>query len=272
MRILWHEGYVVVYHSSDVIGIIYIMKVEKQDRSEDKSRAEGIPVKVIVGYIFQVILFSLIILYAILSQSLFSTISIIFMLVATILTIATPYHFNTRQTLVRSPEQQEVLPFPIYKIIWSVYIVVSLLSLILKVVIYFTDYSSGWSTNLQQFFEVQSLLYVFLPIILVPFAGVCILIEPRKLTLLHFKKKINKFLPLPLYLGLGILILLIQIFSVSIAGLVYFALIIYLFSLKSFNFNDGYFKCMLIFIQVFTTVMIIISYLVTANLLQTTSF
>jgi hypothetical protein len=70
---------------------------------------------------------------------------------------------------------------------------------------------------------------------------------------------------------MGILILLIQIFSVSLAGLVYFALIIYLFAMKEFNFKDGLFRAMLIFIQVFTTLMIMLSYLVNADYLQSQS-
>jgi len=116
--------------------------------------------------------------------------------------------------------------------------------------------------------EVQNPLYVFLPMLLIPFACGAFLIEPRERKLRNFRQKINSFLPLPLYLCLGILILLIQIFSVSIAGLVYFALIIYLFAMKNFNFQDAYFQFMLIFIQVFTTVMIILSYLVHASYLQ----
>jgi len=38
--------------------------------------------------------------------------------------------------------------------------------------------------------------------------------------------------------------------------------------MKNFNFQDAYFQFMLIFIQVFTTVMIILSYLVHASYLQ----
>jgi len=86
--------------------------------------------------------------------------------------------------------------------------------------------------------------------------------------LLNFKKKLNKFIPLPLYLSLGILILLIQIFSVSIAGLIYFCLIIYLFAMKTFNFKDNYFRCLLIFVQVLTTIMIILSFMATSDYAQ----
>lgn len=116
---------------------------------------------------------------------------------------------------------------------------------------------------------MQTSQFVFVPIIITPFAVIAAFSHQSTKTLLDFKKKINNFLPLPLYLILTCLIILIQIFSVSIAGLIYFFLTLYLFWMKSFNFKDIFFKILLIFVQVQTTVILVLTYLVTSEFLQT---
>lgn len=116
---------------------------------------------------------------------------------------------------------------------------------------------------------MQTSQFVFVPIIITPFAVIAVFNHQSTKTLLDFKKKINNFLPLPLYLILTCLIILIQIFSVSIAGLIYFFLTLYLFWMKSFNFKDIFFKILLIFVQVQTTVILVLTYLVTSEFLQT---
>jgi len=76
---------------------------------------------------------------------------------------------------------------------------------------------------------------------------------------------------LPLYLSLTALVLLVQIFSTSIAGLLYFALAIYIYFMKSFNFKDTQFKILLIAVQVLSSIMITLNYLTTCDYLQTSS-
>lgn len=68
---------------------------------------------------------------------------------------------------------------------------------------------------------------------------------------------------------MGALIILIQIFSVSLAGLLYFGLAIYLFWMKNFNFHDVEFKVLLIIVQTLTTIMVFFSYLTTIAYLLT---
>ncbi len=123
----------------------------------------------------------------------------------------------------------------------------------------------------QDFLEVQSLVSVFVPMIIIPFSLFAAFTPPSVLTLLDFKKKLNPFLPLPLYLIQCLLILLIQIFSVSLMGLLYFFIMIYLFWMKSFSFTDRYFKPMLILVQFTTTLTIVLTFLTNCPLLITPS-
>jgi hypothetical protein len=76
---------------------------------------------------------------------------------------------------------------------------------------------------------------------------------------------------LPLYLSLTALVLLVQVFSTSIAGLIYFGLAIYIYFMKSFNFKDQQFKLLLFTVQTLSTVMITLNYLATIAYLQTPS-
>jgi hypothetical protein len=67
---------------------------------------------------------------------------------------------------------------------------------------------------------------------------------------------------------LTILVLLIQIFSISIAGLIYFAVAVYIYWMRSFNFKDWQFKALLVVVQIISTVMITLNYLTTVDYLQ----
>jgi hypothetical protein len=109
---------------------------------------------------------------------------------------------------------------------------------------------------------------VFVPVIIIPFGVFAAFSPAEELTLQAFKKKIKPFTPLPLYLVLCSFLLLIQIFSVSVMGLIYFAIMLYLFWMKGFNFKDNSFKFLLIVIQVMTTLTIFLSFLATCPLLD----
>lgn len=74
---------------------------------------------------------------------------------------------------------------------------------------------------------------------------------------------------LPLYLMLGALMILNQIFTVSVVGLIYFILALYLFWLKNFNFKDIEGKILLYIIQVVTAVVILLNYMATISYFQT---
>lgn len=110
---------------------------------------------------------------------------------------------------------------------------------------------------------------LFIPIIIIPFGIIAAINPPRNKTLEDFKIRINPFTPLPLYLILCSIILLIQIFSVSITGLTYFGITLYLFWMKTFNFKDTYFKIVLIVIQSANSITLTATYLATCAFLKT---
>ena len=162
-----------------------------------------------------------------------------------------------------------VSSFHTEKILWACFSGLSIAFLATKCTFYFSGYSSGMSSAELQFFDVGSLEEVFLPIIIIPFSIFAAFQPKQTLTLYDFKSKIKAFTPLPLYLILWVLILLIQIFSVSITGLVYFCIALYLFWMKSFNFKDVYFRVLLVVLQVLTTITIFSTYLITCTYLNT---
>jgi hypothetical protein len=104
---------------------------------------------------------------------------------------------------------------------------------------------------------------------MIPFSIAAAFTPIEAVTLLSFKHKLSQLAPLPLYLILCLLIVLIQIFSVSITGLIYFFITLYFFWMKSFNFKDVFFKAMLILVQVMTTITISLTFLTTAPFLVT---
>lgn len=63
--------------------------------------------------------------------------------------------------------------------------------------------------------------------------------------------------------------MLIQVFSISITGLIYFSLAIYLYWMKGFNFKDTQFKILLGMVQILTTFIFTLNYLVMIDELQT---
>ena len=83
-----------------------------------------------------------------------------------------------------------------------------------------------------------------------------------------FKSKINKAIVIPVFLIFGFLILLIQIFSISITGVVFFILMIILLAMDSVGFNKLSSRIYIIFIQVLTVLIIFANFITTSNLLQ----
>jgi hypothetical protein len=218
----------------------------------------------------QLVLWALIITYCVLSQSLFSTIALIFLIVSLTLTIAKPYSLAPQPPERVAARERRVSSGPVERIEWALFSCLNIAFLGAKVVIYF-GFSSDMTEEEQSFLDVQSLVTVFVPMIIIPFSFLAAFTPPSALTLLDFKKKLNPFLPLPLYLILCLLILLIQIFSVSLMGLLYFFIMLYLFWMKSFSFSDRYFRPMLILVQFTTTLTIFLTFLTTSPLLLTPS-
>lgn len=85
--------------------------------SDDAPKNQN-PRLLLLGYISQLILYIMIIIYCILSPSLFSTISLMFMLVSFALMIATPYYVQKRTESERSIR---VYAHPVERGVWGIF-------------------------------------------------------------------------------------------------------------------------------------------------------
>ncbi len=72
---------------------------------------------------------------------------------------------------------------PIQPLLWAVFILISLGELAFKVIVLVGSKQDDFTTEEQEFYEIQSKLAMFLPILLLPFAAVsCIAVKmPSKL-------------------------------------------------------------------------------------------
>ena len=217
------------------------------------------------------LLYLLIILYTIFSQSLPSTLALLFLIISLILNIAAPASLSLKNLNDKPYDWTRVIPHQIDKVLWGVYVFVSTAFFIVKLGLYYSGITDDWDTSLQDMLEVQSALWLYLPIILIPLALAAMLRTPKSHLLKDYSPKVNPFASLPLYLTLTILIILIQVFSISISGLIYFFLALYIYWMKKFNFRDFQFKILLISVQILTTIVIVLSYFVTIEFVQTES-
>ena len=195
---------------------------------------------------------------AVLSPSLFSTISVAFLLATLVVCMATPLNIYS------SHATQSALP----NIIWTVFAAYKLISVGIKLALYLTSVREGLSTDMQAFLQLESLLWVLLPLVAVPFIAGGIWIRPVTRPLRSYSERINPLGALPLYLALTSLVVLVQIFSVSVTGLAYLCLMVYLLAMHSFNFRDGYFRALLVMLQCSSAAVITASVLVTSPYLQ----
>ena len=115
-------------------------------------------------------------------------------------------------------------------------------SLVFKIIIVATNSQSNYSRNEQQFFEIQDLLHMFLPTILLPFSIISILIKPRPKRLKQFRKEISEKIKIPAYFLLGGLCILVQIWSQSIIGLAFFVICLAIYCIKHTHFNNGLYR------------------------------
>lgn len=130
----------------------------------------------IAGYSCQLILYGLIITYCILSPSLFSTLALAFMLVSVFLTVATPYYLSSGD---KSTRKIYAVAYPVERIIWAVFILLNLAILGFKLSVLITDSYDNYSPSQQAFYELQNDLVMFLPLILLPFAGGSMIIRTK---------------------------------------------------------------------------------------------
>lgn len=106
---------------------------------------------------------------------------------------------------------------------------------------------------------------MFLPLFMLPFSAISIMIRTRSRDINEFKHQVNKLVTTPIFLSMGILILLIEIFSISISGFLFFINIMVLFVQRKIDFSS--------FVSWFNVLVVQIVCLLffTANFLATSS-
>lgn len=224
-----------------------------------------------LAYLSMLILYALILAYAVLSQSIFSVCAVAALILSLFVNIARPAHLTNKNPEDKVFDWNKVVLYPLDKIIWVVFIVINSAFFILKVAIYYSGTADAWAQDLKEMLEVQGAAYVFIPLVLFPFAVGTLFLKEKPKMLKDYGKKINPYIALPLYLMLGALIILNQIFSVSVAGLVYFFLAIYLFWMRSYNFKDPQFKVLLYLVQIMASIMITANCLATITIFQSSN-
>lgn len=105
--------------------------------------------KQVLRIVNQVVLWGLIITYCVLSQSLFSAIALVFLIVSLILTIARPYRI-VQPSQLSSPQNRKVTAYPAQRIVWTLFSCLNIAFLAGKVVIYFS-FSQGLGEDDKEF-------------------------------------------------------------------------------------------------------------------------
>jgi hypothetical protein len=92
----------------------------------------------------QLALWASIIVYCALSQSLFSTVALIFLVVSFTLTIAKPYRLDAQPPERVAARERQVTSYPVEKIEWTLFSCLNIAFLAAKVVIYY-GFTAGMS-------------------------------------------------------------------------------------------------------------------------------
>lgn len=109
---------------------------------------------------------------------------------------------------------------------------------------------------------------MFVPLIQIPFIAGSIIIRTQTRELSHFKNQINKLITVPIFLAMGILVLLIEIFSISIAGFLFFICILVLFVQRKIDFSSFFSWIFVLLVQILCLLFIVANFLATTDLLQ----
>lgn len=113
-------------------------------RISDDSPKNTPPRLLIVGYVSLAALYTSIITYCILSPSLFSTLSLMFMLGNFAFTVGTPYYLMKTNESIHATR---VYAYPIERSTCIMFIVGNLGAFIYKVTVFYTGVSDGYSMN-----------------------------------------------------------------------------------------------------------------------------
>lgn len=107
---------------------------------------------------------------------------------------------------------------------------------------------------------------MFLPLVLLPFIGGSLIIRTKSRDLPHFRHQINKLITIPIFLFMGILILMMEIFSISIAGFLFFICMMVLFVQRKIDFDSFLSWLLVLIVQVLCLIFLAANFLATTSL------
>jgi hypothetical protein len=93
----------------------------------------------IAGYISLIILYCLIVVYAVLSQSIWSAIDVMFLIASLIANIARPAHLALKNKTDTVFEWTKVVPYNTDRVLLILFLALNIAFIIAKIVIYFTS-------------------------------------------------------------------------------------------------------------------------------------
>ena len=105
---------------------------------------------------------------------------------------------------------------------------------------------------------------------MLPFAVVASFVRTKSRDLSEFTSPVNKLTTVPIFLGMGSLILLIEIFSISISGFLFFICMLVLFVQRKIDYNNIMSWLIVITLQVLCLSFIVANFIATTSLVSAT--
>lgn len=104
-----------------------------------------------MSYLSLFILYALIIAYAVWTQSLYSTVAVIFLMLSVVFNIVNPAHLANINEKDKVFEWTKVVLYPTDKVLWFVFIIINAAFFVIKTTLYYTNTSENWDPSLQAF-------------------------------------------------------------------------------------------------------------------------
>ena len=106
---------------------------------------------------------------------------------------------------------------------------------------------------------------MFVPIVIIPFAGMAAFSYSSAKNLNNYKNSMNEALQAPTYFILGGFAVLIQIFTQSIVGIVYFIIALMIFTLQKASWTNNKYRIIVSLMQLISWLVIILSFITSTS-------
>lgn len=106
---------------------------------------------------------------------------------------------------------------------------------------------------------------MFVPTIIIPFAGMAAFSYSSTKNLNYYKKSMNESLKAPTYFVLGVFAVLIQIFTQSIVSIIYFIIALMIFTLQDVSWINIKYRIIVTLMQSMSGLVIILSFLTSTS-------